>query len=210
MMSIEDSINDPFYKNWIKAGLAFKYGKQALQTYVENEIHQFKETVLYHSPTKFCDSCTTANIIPCWTQFVCHGPRSHCRYHVVSDSRKLSRPCPNGVCDKLHNAIVSEHTMMPIWENTDTTQWCNNNWTIAQCFMPKGYSQCKTVEETDFTGILSVVSNATFMSNNLLEPTSNIFLKVCTHNIIFENNFSRQLYLIKLSEKILCMYIYVI
>ena len=179
MMAFEESINDPLYKNWIKAGLAFKFGKQALQTYVENEIQQFRERILDKCAARFCDSCTIENIIPCWTLYVCRGPRSHCTYHDVTDLRKLSRPCPNGVCDQLYKEIVAEHRLKPIWENTDTTQWCQNAWTIAQCFMPKEYQHCKSFEDTDFTGILSVVTNATCVRNNLVEPSSSTFTKVC-------------------------------
>ena len=177
-MSIDVHLDSPGYKNWIKGCSILKYGKEAVQELVAEEIIKFRDAVLSSCPNDYCDQCTIANITPCRSRGVCRVPKGKCEYHLSSDPSKISRPCPNGVCDKLFQEIVTADDMSPKWTNTDSTQWCNNPWTIAKCFMPDGYSHCSNATETDFTGILSVLINAKFMKNSFSNKGTHVFKQV--------------------------------
>ena len=171
--------NDSQHQNWCKAIRALMFGKEAIETYVQNKIVEFRDSVLEGWPNKSCSQCTIANLTPCRTRRVCRGPPGQCDYHDSNDPLKLSRPtCPNGVCNKLYKSIIKEHNLTPLWENTDSTKWCENPWTIAKCFMPKGYAKSSIITEIDFTGLLSVFINANFMKKDRETQSYTIYEKV--------------------------------
>lgn len=155
-MSHEEQLNNPRYRNWVKAGLAFKYGKDAIKPFVTGQIIIFRDDVLRYCPNKYCNQCSITNL-----------------------QKAKPTPCPSGLCnnlfDEIKKANICKQTM---WQNTDSTKWSENSWTIAQCFMPKGYEGSTTFDKTDFTGILSVVINAKFMKPALKKSATDIFERV--------------------------------
>ena len=172
-------------QNWYKAIRALKFGKEAIESYARSKIVEFRDSVLEGCPNKSCSQCTIANITPCRTRRVCIGPPGQCAYHDSNDPLKISRPCPNGVCNELYKSIIKEDNLTPLWENTDSTKWCENPWTIAKCFMPKGYAKSSSITEIDPTGLLSVFVNAKFMKKDLANPSSTIYEKVLLWLMLF-------------------------
>ena len=178
-MASDNSLENPKYSNWIKANLALKCCKPALQTLVEDGIQTFLNDVLQTCTNKFCNKCTVYNITPCWTPQICYGPKRNCTFHDKKDPCREARPCPNGICDKLYQEIVHANQRSKTnWDNTNAREWCINHWTIAKCFMPTGYSKIESAENTDLTGILSVMINAKFMTSYLVDGNSVVFSQV--------------------------------
>lgn len=175
---MEDEVCKPQFSNWVKAGLALKLGKAAIQPLVLHGVTEFRDAVLDISPLKYCNQCTYTNVTPCRTKGFCYGPRNNCTTHDASDPSKISTPCPNGVCGKLCEAIRNSHFIKPIWANSDARKWCDNPFEIAKCYMSVGYADTLTLDDTDFTGVLDVVINAKFMKNVLFDPESLVFKQV--------------------------------
>ena len=155
-MTHEEQLNNPKYRNWIKAGLAFKYGKEAIKSFVTKEIRAFKNGVLHYCPNSSCNQCSILNL---------------------QKAKQIN--CPSGVCDTLFNAIAkANNCKQTMWQNTDSTKWCENPWTIAQCYMPKGYESSTTFQKTDFTGVLSVIINGQFMTKGCQNRGTKVFEEV--------------------------------
>ena len=159
--------DDPLYKNWIKAGLSLKYGKEFLHAFLLNSITTFRTTALSANSIQNCNQCTLLNVLPCPTNSICSRDRGgKCRNHCLKD---ISRACPNNVCDKLQQSIAKKHIQGkgPHWKGSDTQNWCSNVWEIAKCFMPAGNETKHDYSEFDFSGIITMIMNAQFIQEDL-------------------------------------------
>ena len=152
--------------NWMKGLLIFKYAKSAITDIVAKKVNIFKGTVLSKCAPTNCNNCTT-NYIQ--------------RVHTKHGWTKRKKFCPNGVCDTICDEIINEDKMIPLWRNTDATQWCNNAWTIAQCFMPPNSNKATSPEDTDFTATMSVIANARFMDAIFKQTPCDLPNQVCPY-----------------------------
>ena len=181
-MAHSKPMHDKLYQNWIKAGLALKFGKDAISNFLGTAIEQFRLNALPGASVQYCDSCTLLNVVPCQTNGFCSSDKSGiCTKHDLSNPSKTHRPCPNGVCDKLFIAIKAQFTSAkgPSWSQSDPTLWCSKVWEIAKCFMPSGYQDKHDVEEYDFSGIMSLIINCKFIQSNLFKQYDfQVFQKV--------------------------------
>ena len=170
-------LNTAGVNNWIKALLAFKYGKLAIHSAVKNGVTHFRDSVLSKCPTNNCDKCATY----CITSGRAGRPQAS-----SSKAKYMKRVnyCPNSVCDVLCDAIIGADKLDPTWFNTDATKWCSSPLEVAKCFMPKGYDKISSFEEIDFTGFMSVFINAKFMQNVLLPGSPTTVMQQVTLGMI--------------------------
>lgn len=169
----DDSDHDRGRSNLLKCLLAMQITRKSLVEFVKNQFSQFQLETLRNIRPKnselpeSCNSCETCQLLPCPTPGCCRGPKGNCTYHT-----KPPRPCPVGICDKMKTVIEKNHQFgRPTWQNTDAMAWCTNSWQIAKCYMPHGFCHVQTPEETDFSGIITVINNCKWFDN--LRQTSN-------------------------------------
>ena len=169
-MASQSQLNDPLYKNWIKAGLGLKYGKEILHTFLFTSLTKFRTVKLSGNSIQNCNQCTLLNVLPCPTNGICsRDNKGRCKQHNNFDTTKTFTPCPSNVCDKLQEAISQEHIpgKGPRWTGSDPQCWCSNVWEIAKCFMPAGNETKHDYSEFDFSGIITMLMNAKFIQQDL-------------------------------------------
>ena len=195
-MANQAQLNDPLYKNWIKAGFGLRYGKEILHSFLFNSLSNFRSVTLSGNSAQHCNKCTLLNIIPCPTNGICsRDNKGRCKQHNDLDISKTFNPCPSNVCDKLQQAIAQEHIpgKGPRWIGSDPQQWCSNVWEIAKCFMPAGNESKHDYSEFDFSGIITMLMNAEFIQRDLPQTyDAKTYQKV---NIL-EINHKRKSYLL--------------
>lgn len=173
---------------WLKGALAILFVKEALAEFVDSEIKQFQKDVLQNIITSkglpqgtTCSSCTTASLLKCPTGKFCDTGRK-CKAHTSIHAVRSPIRCPKALCNELKDAILTEHRFKePFWKNTEAQRWCTDAFHIAKCYMPEGYSDVKTINETDFNGILSVIINNKRFQNKMkakLDMKPNVCTKV--------------------------------
>ena len=129
-MANQAQLNDPSYKNWIKAGFGLRYGKEILQTFLFNSLTNFQSVSLSGNPAQNCNQCTLLNVLHCPTNGICsRDNKGMCKQHNDLDISKTFKPCPCNVCDKLQKAIALTHIpgKGPRWIGSDPQQWCSNH-----------------------------------------------------------------------------------
>ncbi|KAH3691767.1 hypothetical protein DPMN_192298 [Dreissena polymorpha] len=118
--------------NWFKACIALNITKKGLSSFVDQEIQKVHTAV-----GKGCGSCSMDNLI------------------------KQKQRCPTGFCNQVQTKIEIQHRFRrPSWQNTKVQQWATDHWEIAKCFCPPdGYLNVRSVQKTDFNGVISIMSN---------------------------------------------------
>ncbi|XP_053379686.1 uncharacterized protein LOC128548548 [Mercenaria mercenaria] len=173
--------HDNDLKNWIKGAFALHVTKEGLEDFVTDEISQFQTDLLTSicrnigKPVgTICNSCTTANILPCPTNGFCTSG-GRCKMHVLTDRRREPNiPCKSNICQAIRGGIRREHRYFhpskfePSWKNADATQFCSDSFQLAKCYMSvDGYSKVQSLAETDFNGVINVVINNKRFQNKL-------------------------------------------
>lgn len=167
------------YHNWIKAGLALLITKEGIEDFVYDEIELCQIQTLANicstnglAPGTMCNSCRTVNVLKCPTRLFCKTTGSGCMTHDSTVNQY--HVCSNMVCDDFRESIKNAHRYHgPSFKNTDSTKWCSDVWEVAKCFMPPdGYSNVRSVAETDFNGIVSVIINYTGFQNKMTDDLS--------------------------------------
>ena len=170
------------YRNWIKAGLGLLYVKEGIQDFIVDEINNFHSNVLGTLPgAGRCTFHTIQNVLRCPTRGICSG--RPCRFHDNNDPVKTYTPCL--ICDAIRNEIEIAHRYgQPSYKNTRSKLWCTGSWELAKCFMPaQGYSNKNTADDTDLSGLISVILNNKDFQNKITEilgQPGNKFEKVCS------------------------------
>ena len=100
-MTHEEHVNNPRYRNWVKAGLALKYGKEIIQKLAENEIKTFRDIILSSCTSNFCDQCRIETLHPSRKRGASGGPSTG------------ASACLNGVCNSLYQSIINGHNLKP-------------------------------------------------------------------------------------------------
>lgn len=153
-------------RNWFEREWAVEITRQGLNGFVQREIDSFQKDVLrsvlseQRKPlSTTCDLCTTANLLRCPTSGFCNKGQKCFEHDKSNDSKRPNRPCPNGICTAIKEAICREHRYnRPSWSNTDARQWCSDSFMLAKCYMPDCYNG-RTLGDTDLVGLLSIVIN---------------------------------------------------
>lgn len=183
------------YHNWVKGALALLITKEGIEPFVFEVIQEFQwkclDDICYSNGLMTgttCSNCSTENIVQCVEDKRCNAGRSTCAYHNKNASRFNPSGCLNKICDRFKSCIQNAHRFCrPSFKNTDATQWCNNPWEIAKCFMHHGYEDKITVTDTDLNGIINVVLNYKGFQSKLtvkLDKRNNVFEKVFIFSFI--------------------------
>ncbi|KAH3808248.1 hypothetical protein DPMN_136601 [Dreissena polymorpha] len=175
MASLCEIMSEQEKTNWLKAWLALNITKIGLHDFVDREVQHFQNSILQSSNLGFsanptCKKCYTANLLPCPTQGICKkGGRNPVCKSMHDTPGKQYRPCPNGICDNVRDAIIKAHRFAgPSWKNTEADQWACNHWELGKCYMPPdGYISVKSIHDTDFNGVISVMLNCTHFDNKM-------------------------------------------
>ncbi|XP_045205654.2 uncharacterized protein LOC123557924 [Mercenaria mercenaria] len=168
MTTIEQTVRDTEFQNWLKGGVAMLITKQGLEKFVEEELITFQTDILQSIYSKHsiaagtvCTSCTTENVLHCPTKNFC-VKKHRCNVHDSSFQEKVpGRSCPKNICHHIPNAIRREHRYSgPSWKNTNAKGWCTHPVEIAKCYLPpEGYATVESLSHADFNATLSVVIN---------------------------------------------------
>lgn len=157
-----DQLNDPLYKNWLKAGLGLKYLKKGLENFVSSEI----QITFANINGNVSQLLSSSSSLDCskqtyFTQSTKSPPKYFCSYDNSYDKNQCDKNCPNLVCSKLVEEIAKFHRHgKPIWSNTDPCFWTSDAWEIAKCFLSvDGYSHTRNAADTDCSGLLSIMIN---------------------------------------------------
>jgi hypothetical protein len=184
MMTHKQRLENPLYINWIRGALCLGYAHGGLYGFVnELAMKQQKELVAKvistnHSSARsvpiVCSQCTLDNLLPHHASCgkICiQMIKSKC----LCSSKHGRRICPNGICSYMYDLIVEQHVYTdPLWKNTDPALWCTHYWSIANCFHTSP-SQSTSAKDTDISGLLAIITNNTFIRNELsitLYPTN--------------------------------------
>ncbi|XP_052820088.1 uncharacterized protein LOC128245909 [Mya arenaria] len=151
MAWFSEFIKDHDVQNWIKAMYALKITKKGMHEFVKDELRCVHK-VIYTESTKGlpegsnCKDCSTKTL-----------------------KEKEKKQCPNNICHNVRQEIIQQHRHSnPSWINTNADQWWESSWEIGKCFLPRsGYMDKSSIEECDFNGVCSVLSNCKHFEGKL-------------------------------------------
>ncbi|XP_053403098.1 uncharacterized protein LOC123554339 [Mercenaria mercenaria] len=155
-------LNQPPYKNWVRAATGFRYLKSGLQTFISRQLQEQHSNILRKiGPAAVrCTSCTTDNLLPDHPSRTCRCLQKF-RNKCFCKDHHSRRKCPNNFCSKFYDEIIFSHAEAnPLWFNVDTTRWYDNFFEFAKCFVSTtGYREQHSVTEMDALGLLSIAIN---------------------------------------------------
>jgi hypothetical protein len=182
----DEDLDNPDYKNWVRAAKGLEYLQQGLAPFVSTEITEnvtnFFKSLPLASGQVNCNQCTKANLLADHPVGKCNSKyMNKCYCNIQKNKRRL---CPNGICSKLYHFIVQEHRSNdPLWLNSDIARWCSDVWFVAKCFMTSSCGTANSAQSTDAAGLLSIVVNAKFFQQKLtckIDHGKDNFSKVLT------------------------------
>lgn len=153
---------DELYKNWQFAVLGLKYLKQGLETFVKNETQNCHFDLIQDLKkkgfTSTIDTSAQTYMDPIDYRI---PPVYYCSKDDTGDVKQCSKQCHNAVCRSLVIKIQNHYRQgNPIWKNTDPCMWASDYWEVAKCFLSiDGYKDKHSVEDTDCSGLLSIIIN---------------------------------------------------
>lgn len=176
------------YISWLSAGLGLKYLKLGLEDFVTQEVGTCHKGLI-QSVAMLMGLSSSSNIV-CSGQTLIKNVNKfrpsifYCKNHATSDIKIcISSQCPNATCHILITEITKLHRQKkPIWNNTNMNpnQWLCDPWEFAKCYLSVPGSQHKqSIQETDCSGILSIMINLLPLSKTL---------KILDKDINFEND----------------------
>ncbi|XP_060558434.1 uncharacterized protein LOC132718732 [Ruditapes philippinarum] len=180
-----DQLQNPRYKDWVKAGLSLKYFKDGIEVFVDTRLRLQQESLLnvlkrgLNLASIDCDECTLQNLLPHKSRSCGRGKLCLCYTH------QTRRTCPNRVCGRLNDQITLQHRYgSPSWYNTDFAKWCSNHWEIGKCYLDrKGYKERTSAVDTDCKGLLDIIINDMFIHGFIdvpIDPPNDYFSKIKT------------------------------
>ncbi|TNM98039.1 hypothetical protein fugu_014285 [Takifugu bimaculatus] len=130
--------NSREYINWLKASYCLKLLKDGLLPFITLQMKGFHADLLSRNcrlkePCKnFCRTRGTTLCSPCWT------------------------------CEEWKKTILRHHRQKNVtlnWGNCSPPQWRTAYWELAKAYMPRGYSEVKTVEQCDASALLNLINS---------------------------------------------------
>ena len=156
MSTLDDRLNDPGYKNWIKAIICLGFLKTGTEPFADQRsklFHQHVMNVLGGNPS---------------AKQLCNGS------NIYFDKRK--RKWVISCCNKCQQYIdVIETQKSPgftfrqtNWNNSDMQLWPNEPWEMAKTYMNSGQKRVhKTPKDTDISGILNFLDHCLMARNGI-------------------------------------------
>ncbi|XP_053406756.1 antiviral innate immune response receptor RIG-I-like isoform X2 [Mercenaria mercenaria] len=176
----KDDLDKIEFKNWIRGVKGLEYLQQGLAPFVDREVaikHSHFMQSLKSKPKAYAKcNCTYENLLPNHAGGPCNRQNiRNCFCHKPSNRR---RKCPNGICGKICDFIVQEHRFTnPSLRNSDISEWSNNAWSVAKCFIPDSKYPTDSARSTDAAGLLNIIINANFIQQKLtcnIDPPNDI------------------------------------
>ena len=167
MTTLNQRLQDPGYKAWIKTGLCLLFAKEGLDDFAEKCSHTFHQAVL--NKLKSSGNPSVDNVC------------SHAQ--IRRGKVKCCKNCQGfvDVIDQQNNQCFKfkQHN----WDNSDIKLWPNDPWEMAKVFMNKGQTATqRRPVDTDLSGILNfidhcVVGNKGIANiNNLREVSEKVYM----------------------------------
>ena len=155
MATLEDRIRNPKFNNWVKSALTLDFARDAVKEFVESENKTNHESLIKNISAA-CSSCSFETSSTC-----------------------QDKSCSNKeLSERIKNAHFQKK---PSFGNTNPKDCWSQPWEFAKCFMPSnGYQGIRSVDDTDFPGLISVIVNS-WDFKKCLQATSRgpeIFYKV--------------------------------
>ncbi|WAQ94529.1 CX038-like protein, partial [Mya arenaria] len=154
--------NKPESRNWLKQWRAVCVTREALLPIVSEEAAQLHGDILIKAKVPACTTCSFKDV---------QKRTARCPYHVV-----------------LRDELVKEHAYghtkgigALTLKNTKTENWAHSPWEIAKVFMPSGYEDKTTIEETDFNGIAAFIINCKHFHGKITGTICEKARKVVNH-----------------------------
>ncbi|TNM98036.1 hypothetical protein fugu_014282, partial [Takifugu bimaculatus] len=141
------------YINWLKASYCLKLLKDGLLPFITHQMKGFHADLLSRNcrlkePCKnFCRTRGTTFHIRCIVMHVC------C---ICSSAHHA------GTCEEWKKTILRHHRQKNVtlnWGNCSPPQWRTAYWELAKAYMPRGYSEVKTVEQCDASALLNLINS---------------------------------------------------
>ncbi|XP_033119792.1 uncharacterized protein LOC117119091 [Anneissia japonica] len=130
MSKLQQRMNEPEYKNWMKSGQALKILNDSLQLIAEQKMTTFHEMLKRKNGSlQKCTTCKSKK-----------GPADTC-----------------GTCQQWKKDIFDKHSnqKMTYWANLDTKLWPEDKWEVAKTYMPRG--QTPGEYDPDVSGVLNLM-----------------------------------------------------
>ncbi|XP_053388304.1 dynein heavy chain-like protein 2 [Mercenaria mercenaria] len=188
------------YRNWVRAGLGFKYVKDGLEPFCDHLVNQQHVDIIDKVKQKHnlsavaCRLCDVRTLQPDHVQAknrLCPLGQTHC--NCLHPRGKTS--CTNNVCGAIYDEIIRRHASTPpapYWRNTDAHQWCTEPWAVAKCFINvPGYEQKTRATDFDCSGLLHLLINNLEFHHHIqcIIDGNDAFSRVLQHrNAIFHCN----------------------
>ena len=176
--SLQARLNDPEYKNWIKAGICLMYTKEGLEDFVDQTTQQLHQNVIGNL-TKQLGAQTG--------QSVCGAVCG-----VTIRRQQLETTCKHPYCQAFINAVKQEglDPTQPFTirhgnlGNSKTSLWHSHSYELSKLFMNGGQQQTQSgPAETDLSGLVNFIAHCRVPSSQI---TSRRFLdEVSTFNRLF-------------------------
>ena len=162
-MSHLTQMNNPLYKNWLLTVLGLTYVKEGIEDFIKHEVKvchtKLINDVCIDLGVPSID-CTAQNYYPFPLKSL---PKGNCGTHPTFRPASCSKTCPNYISCRLYKNITHLHRFginCCSYKNTNASLWTSTPWELAKCFLTMdGYSTCIGPQDTDCTGLLSIIIN---------------------------------------------------
>ena len=144
MATLEERLQDPLYKNWVKVSVCLGFVKTGLEQFANHCSNQFHQAVISQLQS-------TGN--PSWSN-VCNQAKVYkgkinccgdCQYYVDEIDRQNKK---------------SFKFKQGNWDNSDVQMWPKDHWEMAKVFMNPGQKKTqRTPNDTDLSGVLNFIDH---------------------------------------------------
>jgi hypothetical protein len=174
--ALDPTLEKKEFHNWLKGAMSVLFAKEGLSEFVLTEITEFHKDLINSvltqngiPPGTLCASCTTANVLSCPTANFCSKGKRCNKHDKTVPDKMPSIQCRNNLCNGIKDGIRTLHRyIQPSWNNSDATKWCVDAFEVAKCFMPPdGYSGKRSLADTDFNGMISMIINNKRFQNKM-------------------------------------------
>lgn len=158
MNSLQGRLQNPDYKNWVKASLCLIHTKEGLEDFADSASRLLHRNIL--------NNLTRASI-PTSGHPVCG---------ITINRQNLFNTCSHPYCQGFLKAVIQEgvdpnhpFTFRPgNLANTDVGQWHGDPWELAKLFMNPGQLATQTCSsQTDLSGIINFLSHCRVPRNQV-------------------------------------------
>lgn len=148
MGSLEERLNDPGYKFWIKAGLCLMEVKKSIEKFADERsirLHGFVKTAVAQTKAAvgICNNATVSKFKKNWTFHCCKDCDVYIK-EIIKYSRQDFKVAKSN------------------WNNSDAQYWPSEPWEMVKVYMNKGQKDFATqpnAKETDLSGLLNFIDH---------------------------------------------------